>query len=58
MTRGNIPGQKEIVARDKGEHTSYYKQKGTELHRAEETVMQQRSNKGGLEDCGGASRGL
>ena len=46
MTRGNIPGQKEIVARDKGEHTSYYKQKGTELHRAEETVMQQRSNKG------------
>ena len=24
--RGNIPGQKEIVARDKGEH-SYYKQK-------------------------------
>ena len=45
MTRGNILGQKEIVARDKGEH-SYYKWKGTAFCRAEETVMQWRSNKG------------
>ena len=41
----NILGQKEIVARDKGEH-SYYKWKGTVLHAVEETVMQWRSNKG------------
>ena len=45
MTRGNISGWKEIVARNKGEH-SYYKWKGTMLCRAEETVTQQRSNKG------------
>ena len=43
-TRGNIPGQKEIVAGDKGEH-SYYKQKSRALHGAEESIAQQRNNK-------------
>ena len=43
--RGNIPGQKEIVARDKGEH-SYYKWKSRVLHRVEESVVWQRNNKG------------
>ena len=40
-TRGNILGWKEIVARDKGEH-SYYKQKS----RAEQSIAQWRNNKG------------
>ena len=43
--RGNILGQKEIVARDKGEH-SYYKQKSRALRRAEESIAWQRNNKG------------
>ena len=43
--RGNIPGWKEIVARDKGEH-SYYKWKSRAFHRAEESIVRQRNNKG------------
>ena len=43
--RGNIPGWKEIVARDKGEH-SYYKWKSRALHKAEESIVQRRNNKG------------
>ena len=43
--RGNILGQKEIVAGDKGEH-SYYKWKSRALHRAEECIVQRRNNKG------------
>ena len=43
--RGNIPGWKEIVARDKREH-SYYKWKSWALWGAVETIAQQRSNKG------------
>ena len=42
--RGNIPGQKEIVA-DKGEH-SYYKRKSRALRKVEESIVQQRNNKG------------
>ena len=38
-------GQKEIVARDKGEH-SYYKQKSRALHGVEESIAWWRSNKG------------
>ena len=52
--RGNILGQKEIVARDKGEH-SYYKWKSRAFHRAEESIAQWRK---GLEDYGGASTGV
>ena len=40
--RGNIMGQKEIVARDKRGH-SYYKQKSTMFRGVEETAAQQRS---------------
>ena len=43
--RGNIPGWKEIVTRDKGKH-SYYKQKSRALHRVEESIAWQRNNKG------------
>ena len=43
--RGNIPGRKEIVARDKGAH-SYYKRKSRVLCGAEESIVQQRNNKG------------
>ena len=45
MTRGNIPGWKEIVARDKGDIVTI-NGRGTALHGAEETVAQQRNNKG------------
>ena len=45
MTRGNILGQKEIVARDKGEH-SYYKWKSRALHGVEESIARRRNNKG------------
>ena len=43
--RGNIPGRKEIVAGDKGEH-SYYKWKSRALHGVEESIAQRRNNKG------------
>ena len=43
--RGNIPGPKEIVAGDKGEH-SYYKWKSRVLHGAEESIAWQRNNNG------------
>ena len=43
--RANIPGWKEIVARDKGEH-GYYKWKSRALWGAVETIAQQRSDKG------------
>ena len=45
QARGNIPGWKEIVAGDKGEH-SYYKQKSRVLCRAEKSIAQWRNNKG------------
>ena len=45
MTRGNILGWREIVARGKGEH-SYYIRKGTVLCGAEGTVTRKRSGKG------------
>ena len=48
MTRGNIPGWKEIVARDKGEH-SYYKWKGTALHIERWWSAQGRSSQEGRE---------
>ena len=43
--RGNIPGWKEIVAGDKGEH-SYYKWKSRALCRVEESTAQWRNNTG------------
>ena len=43
--RGNILGWKEIVARDKGEH-SYYKWKSRALCGAEESIAWRRNNKG------------
>ena len=42
---GNQNGTEEVEAGGKGEH-SYYKQKGSVLCGTEETVMQQRSDKG------------
>ena len=42
---GNQNRMEEVEARGKGEH-SYYKQKGSVLRSAEETVMQWRSDKG------------
>ena len=53
---GNQNGTEEVEARGKGEH-SYYKQKGSMFHRAEETGTQWRSDKG-LEGCGRASIGV
>ena len=42
---GNQNGTEEVEAGGKGEH-SYYRQKDSALHRAEETVMRRRSDKG------------
>ena len=42
--RGNIPGWKEIVAGDKGEH-SYYKWKSRALCRVEVSLAWRRNNK-------------